>query len=65
MAKLKTKSAAKKRLKISGKGKIRRNKAGRGHLLSKKTGSRKRRLKNLGIVSKNDKKKIKRLLPYG
>ncbi len=65
MAKLKTKSAAKKRLKISGKGKIRRNKAGHGHLLSKKTGSRKRRLKNSGIVSKNDKKKIKRLLPYG
>ena len=66
MPKLKTRSAAKKRLrKVGGKKvKIKRAKAYRRHLLKKKTTKRKRHLRQGGFVSKADTKRMLAMLPY-
>ena len=64
MPKLKTKKGAAKRFKITKGGKIIRQKAGRGHLLAKKSRKRKRLLRKQGLVSRSDKKTFKKLLPY-
>jgi large subunit ribosomal protein L35 len=64
MPKLKTKKGLAKRFKLTKSGKIKRAKAGRGHLLAKKSRKRKRLLRKSGLVSKSDKKTIKMLLPY-
>ena len=58
--KIKTKRAAAKRFKVTGKIKI--NKAYKGHLTAKKTPARKRRLRKSTMASKGDTKNIKRLL---
>jgi len=65
MAKLKTKKALAKRVKITKKGKIKRWRAGKRHILTKKTRKRKRILRTADLVSKSDKAIIRRLLPYG
>lgn len=64
MPKLKTRKGIAKRFKITKKGKIKRQKAGRGHLLAKKSRKRKRLLKKSALVSRADKKAIKMLMPY-
>ena len=64
MPKLKTKKGVAKRFKITKKGKVKRQKACRGHLLAKKTRKRKRFLRKSGLVSKASERTIKRLLPY-
>ncbi len=64
MPKMKTNKAAKKRLRISGSGRVRRPKAGGNHGLINKSRKRLRRLRNNDMVSKALQKKIKRLLPY-
>ncbi len=64
MPKVKTKKSAKKRLKITATGKIKRACAHASHLLSGKDRKRKRRLRRLVIVSHADRKGVKRLLPY-
>lgn len=63
--KLKTSSAAKKRFKkVGGKNvKIKRSKAFRRHLLTKKTAKNKRQLRCGSYVSKADFKRIITLLP--
>ncbi len=48
--KLKTKKAVAKRLKLTKSGKIKRQKAGRGHLMSGKGGKRTRHLRKPGLV---------------
>ena len=61
--KKKSKKSAAKRFKISGSGKVRRHKAYKSHILTKKTAKRKRRLRQAGIVSTTgDTKRVKRLL---
>jgi len=65
MPKLKTKKALAKRVKLTKKGKIKRRRAGKGHILTKKTRKRKRTLRTADLVSKSDKEIIRRLLPYG
>lgn len=45
MPKMKTHKGSKKRFKVTAKGKLKRHKAGKGHLLSHKTGKRKRQLR--------------------
>ena len=47
MPKMKTKSAAAKRFKVTGTGKLKRNKAYKSHILTKKTTKRKRNLKTV------------------
>ncbi len=62
--KMKTKSAAKKRFKITGTGKIMRRQTGQSHLLSKKSSRRKRRLSDEQEVTGSDARHVKGLLPY-
>ncbi|MEK7700237.1 MAG: 50S ribosomal protein L35 [Planctomycetota bacterium] len=62
MPKLKTHKGAKKRVKITAKGKVKRSKAGKGHLMSGKSGRRGMHLKKKTGVSPAFSKKIKRAL---
>ena len=63
MPKVKTHKGATKRFKITGSGKVRRYKAYKSHILTKKTAKRKRRLRQPGIVATTgDTKRVKRLL---
>lgn len=61
-AKMKTNRSAAKRLKVTRSGKVRRFKAGKGHLLSKKSGKRRRNLRHPGLVDKGQEKTALRLL---
>lgn len=63
--KLKTNRSAAKRLKETGSGKITRRKGWKGHLLSGKNATRKRRLTGDFEIDKDNRKNIKRMLPYG
>ena len=65
MPKLKTRKAVAKRFRLTKRGKVKRSKAGKGHILTKKSRSRKRHLRKSGLVSKAFLKRIKRQLPYG
>ncbi len=65
MPKLKTNKSAAKRFKITKSGKIKTHKAGRRHILGKKTRKRKRQLRRPGYLSGGDAKKMRRLMPYG
>jgi large subunit ribosomal protein L35 len=63
MPKVKTHKGAAKRFKVTGSGKVRRYKAYKSHILTKKTAKRKRRLRQAGIVAtRGDTKRVKRLL---
>ena len=62
--KQKTKKAAAKRFKITRKGKILRGRQMAGHLKMAKSKSAKTRYKQVAYVSKPEKKRIERLLPY-
>jgi len=59
MPKMKTKSSAKKRFKITGSGKIKRKHAFKSHILTKKSKKRKLKLTHDGLVHKSDEKNIK------
>ena len=65
MPKLKTRKCAAKRLKQTGTGKYRHNKAGARHLMSSKNAKRRRRLRQDGAVSHAEKRRIQVALPYG
>ncbi len=58
MPKMKTKSSAKKRFKLTGSGKIKRKHAFKSHILTKKSKKRKLRLTHDGLVHKSDRKNI-------
>ena len=62
MPKQKTHSGAKKRFKLTGSGKIKKQQSGMRHNLEVKSGQRKRRLNAEQLVSKADTKNIKKLL---
>jgi large subunit ribosomal protein L35 len=62
MPKQKSKRAATKRFKITGTGKVRRFRAFKSHILTKKHPKRKRRLRQGTLVSPADERRIKRLL---
>ena len=62
MPKMKTDSGAKKRIKVTGSGKLRRRKAFRGHLMEKKSSVRARRLGRDTEISKGLKKNVKKLM---
>ncbi|GJQ59331.1 MAG: 50S ribosomal protein L35 [Candidatus Scalindua sp. AMX11] len=65
MPKLKSRSCLKKRMKVSPKGKIKRQKAFAGHLMSGKTGNRRRRLRRKALVSTEITKTMLRALGKG
>ncbi|HAG05275.1 MAG: 50S ribosomal protein L35 [Bacteroidetes bacterium] len=62
MPKMKTKSSAKKRFKLTGTGQIKRKHAFKSHILTKKATDRKRRLTHATLVHKSDVKSIKEQL---
>jgi len=64
MPKMKTRKGIAKRFKVTKRRKILRRKGGKGHLLSVKTKKRKRALRRATLVSKHERKKILKLLPY-
>ncbi|MGH2450702.1 MAG: 50S ribosomal protein L35 [Candidatus Limnocylindria bacterium] len=64
MPKQKSHSGAKKRFEVSGRGKLRRVKAYKGHLNQHKSPSRKRRHAGKGLVARGDLKLVRKLLPY-
>ncbi|HIF95378.1 MAG: 50S ribosomal protein L35 [Myxococcales bacterium] len=64
MPKMKTHSGSAKRFSLTGTGKLKRNKANKQHILTKKRTKRKRSLRQHDLVSANDVPRIRRLLPY-
>lgn len=64
MPKMKTKKSAAKRFKTTGTGKLKRNKAYKSHILTKKTAKRKRNLRKATITDHTNEKVMKKLLPY-
>ena len=63
MPKMKTHKGAKKRFSVTSKGKVRRMKDYKSHILTKKTSKRKRQLRRPTTVKTvGDSKRIKRLL---
>jgi large subunit ribosomal protein L35 len=65
MPKVKTSKSAAKRLRLTGSGKVRRNRAGKSHLLSCKNRKRKRHLRHGSTVDGANMGNIRRLLPNG
>ena len=65
MPKLKSHSGAKKRFKITGRGKVVHKKAGARHLLQGMSASRSRQLRRPETLNLTQQKMIKKLLPYG
>lgn len=64
MPKIKTKRAAAKRFKKTASGGLKRNKAYRSHILTKKTTKRKRNLRKSAMTDSTNEKNMKKVLPY-
>lgn len=62
MPKMKTHSGAKKRFTVTGSGKLKHKRAGKGHLNEHKPSTRTRRLNVDGVLEGTDAKKMKRLM---
>jgi large subunit ribosomal protein L35 len=62
MPKNKTHSGTKKRIKVSGSGKLLREKAGKRHLLEKKSSHKTRELSGQTEVAPQDDKRLRRML---
>jgi large subunit ribosomal protein L35 len=61
--KMKTHKGAAKRFKVTGSGKVRKNKAYKSHILTKKPAKRKRNLRRSDLVqTSGDVRRIKRLI---
>ncbi|TVR85658.1 MAG: 50S ribosomal protein L35 [Saprospirales bacterium] len=65
MPKMKTHSGAKKRFKLTGKGKVKRFQSNTSHLLGHKSKKRKLRLRDSVVVHKSQEKRVKRMLVVG
>ena len=63
MPKMKTHKGAKKRFSVTGKGKVRRLRAYKSHILTKKDPKRKRRLRRATVIgTPGEAKVLKRLI---
>ena len=62
MPKVKTKSGAKKRFKLTGTGKIKRKHAYKSHILTKKETKQQRNLEHATVVNKADVPRVKKML---
>jgi large subunit ribosomal protein L35 len=62
MPKMKSNRAAKKRFKVTASGKLKREKAYKSHILTKKSSKRKRKLRTPTLVSNGDSKRVKRMI---
>jgi len=63
--KMKSRSGAKKRFKLTARGKVKYWTAGKRHILTKKKPRRRRHMRGSRILEGGDAKQVKRLLPYG
>jgi large subunit ribosomal protein L35 len=64
MPKMKTHSGAKKRFKVTGKGKVKYKKPGQRHLITGDSGNQNRKSRKAVIVSDSDMKTMKKVMPY-
>lgn len=64
MPKLKTHRGAAKRFSLTKSGKVKRSKAYKRHILTKKSTKRLRGLRKTAYISDVEAKKIRKLLPY-
>ena len=64
MPKMKTKSGAKKRFKVSASGRVKRGQAFKRHILTKKTTKAKRQLRGMTGVHDSDKAMGRAMMPY-
>ena len=64
MPKIKTSRAAAQRFKVTGTGKLKRMKAYKSHILTKKSQKRKRNLRKATITDATNVKSMKKILPY-
>ena len=64
MPKMKTKRSAAKRFKVTGTGKLKRNKAYKRHILTKKSAKTKRNLRKATMTDQTNVKTMKKILPY-
>ncbi len=64
MPKMKTSRSAAKRFKVTGTGKLKRNKAYKRHILTKKTPKNKRKLRRPAMTDATNVKNMKKILPY-
>jgi large subunit ribosomal protein L35 len=62
MPKMKSNSGAKKRFSFTGTGRIKRKKAFRSHILTKKASKRKRNLRKDTLVHPRDEARVKQML---
>ncbi len=62
MPKMKTNSGAKKRFQRTATGRLKREKAYKSHILTKKSSKRKRNLGTSTLVDKRDESRVNRLL---
>jgi large subunit ribosomal protein L35 len=65
MPKMKTKSGAKKRFKITGTGKVKFQQAGKRHGMIKRTPKFIRQARGTAVLSEPDARIVKKFLPYG
>ncbi|MGI5850482.1 MAG: 50S ribosomal protein L35 [Caldicoprobacterales bacterium] len=64
MPKIKTHRGAAKRFSLTKSGKVKRAKAYKSHILTKKTTKRKRNLRKGSYIAAAEEKNIRRLIPY-
>ena len=64
MPKVKTNRAAAKRFKVTGTGKLKRNKAYKRHILTKKSAKTERNLRKPAMTDATNVKNMKKLTPY-
>ena len=64
MPKLKTHSGAKKRFSLTKNGKVKRAKAFRSHILTKKPTKRTRNLRKAAYLTTTEGRTMKKLIPY-
>jgi large subunit ribosomal protein L35 len=64
MPKIRTNRSASKRFRTTGTGKIRRFKAFKSHILTKKPRKRKRNLRKGALVDPANEGQVKRMIPY-
>src|SRR6478736_4762919 len=65
MSKMKTKSGAKKRFKITKSGKIKTHQVGKRHRLINNSPARTRDLRGMDTLSESETRRVKRWMPYG
>ena len=64
MPKMMSSKSAAKRFKVTGTGKLKRAKAYKSHILTKKSTKRKRNLRQAAITDATNVKNMKKILPY-